>query len=96
MQTIKNLGVSSLKLFFLIMGSLREVKEGICSSIGFVLIIIYPKIIFRKLLSSLELTRAQNFFIHKLLNVVVVGKDEDFMLIALQIVPPRLKSFHNG
>ena len=70
---MKNLDVFSLKPFFFIMTPLKEARESFCGFIGFVLTIIIPKIISRKLLDPTDLTKAQTFHIHKLLKVVLIG-----------------------
>ena len=70
---MKDLGILSLKLFFFIVASLREVKVGVCNFICLALMIVNPKMVSRKLLGLLDLTRAQAFHIHKPTKVVIVG-----------------------
>ena len=49
-----------------------------------------------KLLGPPDLIRAQTLCIHELLEIVIVGQDKDFILIALQVVPSSLKDFNDG
>ena len=55
---MKNLGVFSSKLFFLIMTPLKKAKKCVCSSICLALTVINPKLIPRKFLGPLDLTKA--------------------------------------
>ena len=80
---MKNLSVFSLKLFFLIMASVRKVKEGVCSSVCFALLIINLKVVIREFLSPMDLSGAQTLCIHELAEVIVVGEYKDFILEAL-------------
>ena len=50
----------------------------------------------RELLSLLDVTKAQAFYIHELTEVAVICKDEDLIFEAFQVVPPSLKSLNNG
>ncbi len=43
-----------------------------------------------------DLPRTQAFRVYETLEVVVVCKHENFMLAALQVVPPSLESFNDG
>ena len=92
---MKNLSVLSLKLFFFILTSLREVKESICSPFDLVLTIIDPKMISGEFLGPRDLPGAQAFPIHELTEVIMVGKYQNFVLAAFQIVSPSLKSFYD-
>lgn len=69
----EELGVLSLKLFLLIIASLREAREGVSSSIDFVLAIVNPKIILRKVLGLFDQIKAHTLHIHKLIKIVVVS-----------------------
>ena len=62
---MKNSSVFSLKLFPFILVSLKKIKQCICSSICFALIIINPKVIFGELLGSADLPGAQTLYIHE-------------------------------
>ena len=77
---MKNLRIFSLKLFFLIITSLREMKQYICSPIYFILTIIYLKIIVKKLLGILNLTKTQVFFIHRTGKNIIISKYNYFVL----------------
>ena len=79
---MEDLGVLSLKLFFLIMAPLREARKGVCSSVCLALTIIDLKMIPRELLGSPNLARAQTLCIHKLTKVIMVGKHQNFVLTA--------------
>ena len=92
---MENLGVLSLKLFFFIITSLRKAKEGVCSTICLVLTIINSKMIPRELLGLPNLVRAQTLRIHKSTEVIMVGKYQNFVLAAFQIISPCLKSLNN-
>lgn len=47
-------------------------------------------------MGSADLAKAQAFHIHKLAEVVMVDKDEDFILIAVLVVALSLKGFNNS
>ena len=70
---MKNLGVLSSKLFFLIVAPLKEAKEGVRSYICLALKVIDPKMVSRKLLGPLNLMKAQILCIYELTKVVIVG-----------------------
>lgn len=92
---IKNLSIFDLKLFFLIYIFLKKAKKSICNSIGLVLIIIDPKIIFEKLLGLLDLTKAQTLYIYQLTGVFIINKNKDLVFAAFEIVVPGFKGFNN-
>ena len=77
---MKNFGVLSSKLFFLIVALLIEAREGVRSSIYFSLIVVNPKIVMREFLSLADLSGAETLCIHKLAKVVIVGQDEELVL----------------
>lgn len=79
--------------FFSIM--LKIPRQSISSSIGFVLTIVYSKIILGQLLSSMDLFRAWVFCIYEVAQVVIVSENKNFMLKTLYIVTLCLKSFNN-
>ena len=58
--------------------------------------IINSELITREFLSLADLLGAQTLHVHELSEVVMVGKHEDFMLRAHQIVPPDLESLNDG
>lgn len=47
-------------------------------------------------MSLLNLVEAQTLSIYKLMQVVVIGKDKDFIFTTFQIIVPNLKSFYNS
>ena len=49
-----------------------------------------------ELLGPEDLSGAQTLYIHETTEVIMVCKDENFMLAALQIVTPRLEGFDNS
>ncbi len=93
MQDLCIIGLENLFFLNTLLGVLRQ---GISSSISFVLSIIDPKVVPWQLLSLTDLPRAQAFHIYEALEVVMVCKYENFMLAAFQVVPPGLKRCNNG
>ena len=77
---MENLGVLSSKLSFLIMPSLREAREGVCSSVCFALTIIDLKVVTREFLSLADLSGAETLRVHEPAEVVVVGEYKHLML----------------
>ena len=51
------------------------------NSVYFFLIIIYLKIIFGKLLGPTDLARTQILFIYKMPEIIMIDKDEKFVLV---------------
>ena len=83
LQTVQDLNVLVLEGFFLLCTLLRVLRQGVISSIGFVLTIIDSEVVTREFLSPANLFRVQTLCIHELAEVVVVDNHEDFMLRAL-------------
>ncbi len=79
---MKNLSILISKCFFLGLASLGETRQSISRSISFSLTIIDSKLVLRELLSPADPTRAQAFCIHKLMEVIMVNKDEDLVFAA--------------
>ena len=79
---MKNLDILSLKLFFLIMTPLREMKEGVYSSISLASMVVDLKMVSKKFLGPSNLIRAQTFYIHELTKVVIIDQDKDIILAA--------------
>ena len=92
---MENLDVFSLKLFFFILTPLREARESIYSPICLALTIINPKMMSGELLGPTDLSGAQALCIYESTEVIMVGKHQNFVLIAFQIVFPGLKSLNN-
>ena len=61
---------------------LRVSREDVSSSINFTLIIIDSEVVTREFLGPAKLPGAQTLLIHKLVEVLVVGKYKNFMLRA--------------
>ena len=74
---------------------LREARQCVCSSVCFALIIINSKVVTREFLRPADLSGAQTLCIYEPTEVVIVGKYQDFVLAAFQIVTPGLKSLNN-
>ena len=71
-------------------------RQGISSSVSFALMIIDSEVVTREFLGPTDLSGAQTLCVHKSSEVVMVGKHEDFISRALQVVLPRLESLNNG
>ncbi len=56
----------------------------------------YLKVVLREFLGSIDLTRAQTFYIHESTEVIMVNKDKNLIFATFQIVTPSLKSLNNG
>lgn len=80
LQPVKNLGIFSSKIFFLVLTFLKRVQQSITSYIGYALRIINQEVVLKNLLSLGNLMRAQVFCIHKFSRVIIVGKHKNFML----------------
>lgn len=96
LQPVNYLHVFGLGLFILILIPLKKTKESVCSSIGFSLLIINPKVILREFLGPTDLTRAQALGVYESTQVIMVGEDEDFIFATLQLVTLEFKSFNDG
>ena len=79
---MQNFQVFGLKSFFFFNTLLGILRQGVSSSICVVLAKINLDMITEKFLSPADLSRTQNLCIHKLLEVIIVGKHENFMLKA--------------
>lgn len=58
-------------------------KKSVNSLIGFIIIILNLKIILKKFLIILNLTKAQVFYIYKLIKVIKIHEYQNFLLLAL-------------
>lgn len=65
--------------------SLKILKKGIINFTSLILSIINMKIILKKLLSQLQLSEIYIFYIYKVVKVVLVGKNKDFMFTTIMI-----------
>ena len=79
---MKNLGILISESFFLGLAFLRKARQNISRSISFSLIIIDLEVVLRELLDLADLTRAQTLCIYELTEVIMVSKDENFILLA--------------
>ncbi len=79
---MENLGVLISGSLFLSLASLGEVRQGISHSISLFLMIIDLEVILREFLGPVDLTRAQAFCIHELIEIIMVSKDKDFIFVA--------------
>lgn len=87
---------SYLWAFFLCLAFLKEIRRGISDSISFFLMIIDLKIVLQKFLGLKDFKKAQTFYIHKWVEVIIIYKDDKFKFIDLQIVVPSLRSVNNN
>ncbi len=93
---MENLEFLISESLFLGLASLGEGRQGISRSISFSLTIIDLKVVLKKLSSLVDLTRTQAFYIHELIEVIIVSKDEDLIFVAFKVVTPSLESFNNS
>ena len=75
-----DLCILNLESLFFLNILLKVLEQGINSSIIIVLSGIDPEVIPRQLLCQTDLSKAQAFCIHEVLNIVLVCKHENFML----------------
>lgn len=69
---MKNLDIFDLKFFFFIENLLKKGKKSICSLIIFVLLVINLKVILKEFLSLTNLSKAQAFYIHKPIKIIII------------------------
>ena len=80
---MQNLDVLCSESVFFLSTPLRVLRQGIGSSVSLALTIIDSEVVTKEFLSPADLPGAQTLRVHKLSEVVMVGKHEDFMLRAL-------------
>ncbi len=80
LQSMQDLYILGLEGLLFLSTPLRVTRQGISSSISFALSIINPEVVPWQFLGPTDLFRAQVFCIHKVLEVVIVCKNENFML----------------
>lgn len=73
-------------------GFSEEIGTKLSSSISFVLTMVNSKVVSRELLSPADVSRAQALHIRESTEVVVISQHDNFMLGALQVVPPILEA----
>ena len=93
---MQNLDVLCSEGLFFLSTPLRVSRQGIGSSVSLALTIIDSEVVTREFLSPANLPGAQTLCVYELSEVVMVGKHKDFMLRALEIVPPGLESLNDG
>ena len=76
---VEDFDVLGIESFFLFCTLLRVLRQGISSSVSLTLTIIDLKVVTREFLSPADLSGAQTLRVHKLLEVVMVGKHKNFM-----------------
>ena len=52
--------------------------------------------VLREFLGLVDLTKAQTFYIHELMEVIIISKDKNFIFTIFQIVTLSLKNFNNS
>ena len=82
-----------LEAFFFTIITFNKTGQYICSLICFALIIIYLKIIAKKLLDPPNLIETTVFYVHKMTKFVVIGKHKNFVFAIFQIVPLWFENF---
>ena len=93
---MEDLSAFNLKLFFFIENLLRKAKQRVCYSICFTLTRINLKKITRKFLGLTNLTKAQPFYIYKLLKIIIVNEKKYFIFPAFQIVLLNYEYLNNS
>ena len=76
-----NLAIFKLELIFLILASLEKSRQSIYSYICFILVIVGLKIVLRELLDPADLFRAQILPIYETIEVVMIHKDKNLILV---------------
>ena len=92
---MKNLNVFGWQFVFLGLISLRKARQRVCSSVCLALTIINSKLVMREFLSLADLFGAQTLRVHEPTKFVMVGKYQDFVLAAFQIVSLGLKNIND-
>ena len=80
LQAVQNLDVLCLESLFLRSTLLKASRQGISSSVSFVLTIIDSKVVAREILGLADLFGAQTLRLYKPTQVVVVGEYEHLVL----------------
>lgn len=93
---MKNISILISQSFFLSLASLEKIKQGISCNISFFFTIIDMKVILKEFLGLADLTKTQVLYIHKLLEVFMISKDENLIFVVFQIVAPNLQGLNNS
>ena len=80
---MQNLDVLCSEGLLLFCTSLKVSRQGISSSVSLTLIIVDSEVVAREFLGPADLSGAQTLRLHEPVEVVVVGKHENFMSRAL-------------
>lgn len=80
---IKILCILIFESFFLSLASLEKTKHGISSHISISLTIIDSEMVLKEFLYQVNLTKTQPFCIHKLAEVIIVGKNKNLVFEVL-------------
>ena len=84
----------SLK-FFLILTFLKKYNKIFIIIFFFILVIIYLKIILKEFLDLINLFKIKIFYIYKLIKVIIIYKNNNFILIIFKLIILVFKSFNN-
>ena len=79
---MRDLAIFSSKLIFFILVLLQKPWQNICSLIYFVIAVVDSKIVLGELLDSMDLSKAQDFYIHKATKLVVICEEDFFVFTA--------------
>ena len=93
---IEDFDIFGIKNLFFCSILLRILTYGIGSYIFLAQVIINLEIVIKKFLSLANLFGAKSLCDHELSEIIIVGKYEDFMLIALKVVFPSFENLNNG
>ena len=80
LQAVQNFDILGVEGIFFLCTSLKVLRQGISSSVSFVLTIVNSKVVAKEFLGPADLSGAQTLCFHKPMEVVVVGKYEHLML----------------
>lgn len=80
---MKNLDILISEHFFIGLSSLGKTRQGISYNISFFLPINDLKVVLREFLNPADLTKTSTFCIHKLMEIIMVNKDEDLIYVIL-------------
>ena len=93
---MKDSAILSLEHLLLILASLWNPRQSICSRICLTLAIVDSEMVSRELLGPTDLSGAQALRIHETTEVIVVRKDKNLMFATFQVVTPRLEGFDDS
>lgn len=95
MQFIKNTIIFNLLFIFFSLTFLEKKIWSVYSFISLFLVIVYSKIISKKLFGLVNPTKAGVFNIHELIEIIIFDKYKNLIFLMLQIVAPSFQSFNN-